>query len=300
MAEGRMLKKKISLNEAVADLANDTHRLLFTWGIAHLDVEGRITGNLRGFRGLVVPLLDHITPETIQGFFQDAESLGLIQRYEVDGEWHVQYPKFAHNQNLNRSREAASKRPPPPPDYQPGPPAQPLIEDSVNNHGELNEHSMRAPGEVKLREVKGREVNTKASAFVIGLADDPQRRSTNSKLKPVGLVNLWNDLGCRPMVSELTDERRKKASLRLRKRGDPDWWRKLFEKARELNKPWLTFDFLMRNDTNCLKVLEGNYDHDFGNRGNGPRAKTGSPGKRTPRGYDQRRDQYVVEVPDPD
>jgi hypothetical protein len=60
MADGRMLKKKISLNEALADLANDSHRLFFTWGIAHLDVEGRITGSSRGFKALVVPLLDHI------------------------------------------------------------------------------------------------------------------------------------------------------------------------------------------------------------------------------------------------
>lgn len=83
MAEGRMLKKKISLNEALADLANDSHRLLFTWGIAHLDVEGRITGSLKGFKGLVAPLLDHITLETVSSFFQDAKFLGLIQWYKV-------------------------------------------------------------------------------------------------------------------------------------------------------------------------------------------------------------------------
>ncbi len=111
-------------------------------------------------------------------------------------------------------------------------------------------------------------------------------------------MELWNDLGCRPLVSELTDERRRKAGLRIRKRGDPDWWGRLFEKVRELNKPWLTFDFLMRNDTNCLKVLEGNYDHDFGNRGNGRGTKSGPP--RIPRGYDQRKDQYIIDVPDPD
>jgi hypothetical protein len=65
MAEGRMLKRKISLNEALADLANDSHRLLFTWGIAHLDVEGRITGSPRGFKALVAPLLDHINFDTV-------------------------------------------------------------------------------------------------------------------------------------------------------------------------------------------------------------------------------------------
>jgi len=90
-----------------------------------------------------------------------------------------------------------------------------------------------------------------------------------NRFGPINLVKLWNETGCKPKVSELTDERRKKAGLRLRKRGDPEWWRELFEKVRALNKPWLTFDFLMRSDTNCLKVLEGNYDHDFGAGGNG-------------------------------
>jgi hypothetical protein len=119
------------------------------------------------------------------------------------------------------------------------------------------------------------------------------------KFGPATLVELWNGLGCKPTVSELTDERRKKAGLRLRKRGDPDWWRMLFEKARDLNKPFLNFDFLMRSDTNCLKVLEGNYDHDFGSRGDARGARSASPQQRTPRGYDKRKDLYIVEVPDP-
>ena len=51
------------------------------------------------------------------------------------------------------------------------------------------------------------------------------------KFGPARLAELWNDLGCRPLVSELTDERRRKADLRIRKRGDPDWWGRLFEKS---------------------------------------------------------------------
>jgi hypothetical protein len=270
MADGRMLKKKISLNEAVADLENDTHRLLFTWGIAHLDVEGRITGNLRGFKGLVAPLLEHISQEMVLAFFQDAESHGLIQRYQVDGEWHVQYPKFGNNQKLTKSREAASKRPPPP-----DAPEKPLNEDSVSSQRGPKEDATSTPPEVKLREVKGREVNKQASACVLGEADDLPSTSSASQVKPSDLLKLWNEMGCRPMVSELTEERRKKAGLRLRKRGDRDWWERLFKKVKVLNKPWLTFDFLMRSDTNSLKVLEGNYDHDFGSRNNGGRRQAG-------------------------
>ena len=371
-----MLKKKISLDVRWADLQNDTHRLLFTVGIAHLDIDGRISGDPREFKAAVVPMLDYITQEVLLAFFQDAERLGLIWRYRVEGRWVIQYPGFKKNQNLRPDKEAMSQYPPPPPDFSPGvdtaqsgvvsddsgsspgvvtehsgtdPAGTSLVVNRVNeekhleragrqdadvdvgitqdsgiedsdlqqndiigeNHfvdigqspcsrttpGVVRDDSGRTPAEVKRREVKRSEVNVQASACVIGGADDPPT-AFSSQIKPSGLVELWNDLGCRPLVSELTDERRRKAGLRIRKRGDPDWWGRLFEKVRALNKPWLTFDFLMRNDTNCLKVLEGNYDHDFSNRGNGRGTKSGP--QRTPRGYDQRKDQYVIDVPDPD
>ncbi|MFA4904687.1 MAG: hypothetical protein WC600_18320 [Desulfobaccales bacterium] len=48
----------------------------------------------------------------------------------------------------------------------------------------------------------------------------------------------------------------------------------MFLKAKAANRPWLTFDFLIANDTNAIKLLEGNYDRDFGSAGGG--RKTGS------------------------
>jgi hypothetical protein len=114
MPDGRMLHKKISLNEAIADLENDTHRLLFTWAIAHLDIKGRLTGSPRQFKAIVAPLLEHITPKTVQKFFADAQSKGLIYRYEVDGIAVVEYPKFSHLQKLRADRESPSKLPAPP------------------------------------------------------------------------------------------------------------------------------------------------------------------------------------------
>ena len=114
MADGRMLAKKISLNEAVASLENDMHRLLFTWGLSHLDIEGRISGSPKVFRAIVVPLLEHITSEKVSKFFKDAESQGLICRYQVGRDWFIEYPKFKENQRLRPDREAPSKIPSPP------------------------------------------------------------------------------------------------------------------------------------------------------------------------------------------
>lgn len=267
MAEGRMLKKKISLDGRWADLKRDTHRLLFTVGIAHLDIEGRISGDPREFKAAVAPMLDHVTREEVLAFFKDAQGLGLIWRYQAEGRWVIQYPGFKKNQTLRPDKEAASQYPPPPENYD-----TPTHKDSGITPGELPEDSGTTPAEVKGSKINLSKSNLKASAFVTGKAVDaspaPEENFLHlQKFKPADLMGLWNELGCKPMVSELTDDRRKKAGLRLRKRGDPDWWGRLFEKVKALNKAWLTFDFLMKNDTNCLKVLEGNYDIDFKSTG---------------------------------
>ena len=113
MAEGRMLKKKISTDVTVADLESPWHIILFTWGIAHLDIEGRITGDPREYKAKVAPLLDGITKAMVMDFFNKAVELGLIDRYSIEDKWFIQYPKFKLNQSLNPAREAPSKIPDP-------------------------------------------------------------------------------------------------------------------------------------------------------------------------------------------
>jgi uncharacterized phage protein (TIGR02220 family) len=151
MAEGRMLKAKISTDGRWADLGNDTYRLLFTVGIAHLDVEGRIGGDPREFKAKVVPMLDHITAEVVDGFFTDASRLGLIRRYCVNGQWVVEYPNFKKNQSLRPDREGPSKFPPPI-----DKPA-PLSDNSRSNPGEPPDHSRSTPPEVRLSKEKESE-----------------------------------------------------------------------------------------------------------------------------------------------
>src|SRR5574343_20657 len=113
MPDGRMLQKKISINEAVAALPDDSCRLLFTWTIPHLDCECRISENPRVFKAAVCPLLDHITPELVMSYFIAAQELCLLVRYQCDdGRWAVEYLGFARNQKINKDREAASNYPP--------------------------------------------------------------------------------------------------------------------------------------------------------------------------------------------
>jgi hypothetical protein len=134
-----------------------------------------------------------------------------------------------------------------------------------------------APG----REGKGREgkgigkLEAKASG---GSAAPPPQ----AQITPAKVFHLWNDLECKPALAELTPERNKRLAVRIRKRGDPAWWEQLFLKAKTANKPWLTFDFLIANDTNAMKVLEGNYDRDFGSAGGGRKTGAGAYQKPDP------------------
>lgn len=69
-----------------------------------------------------------------------------------------------------------------------------------------------------------------------------------------------------PTLRALTDARRKKLASRLKVHG-PDGWREALVKAYRspilsANPPpsWFNFDWIVKNDENLLKVLEGNYN----------------------------------------
>lgn len=86
------------------------------------------------------------------------------------------------------------------------------------------------------------------------------------KFGPAAVASLWNEIGCIPAVQKLSETRRRKLAARLRERASPEFWRELFHKVAQLQtkgRKWLTFDWIIANDTNLVKVIEGNYDQDF-------------------------------------
>ncbi|MEW6097492.1 MAG: hypothetical protein AB1567_13385, partial [bacterium] len=114
MPEGRMLKKVISTSRKLAELKTDSARLLYTWLIPHLDIEGRFYGDEDIIKGSIVPRIKTFTSEKIKECLQDMVNTGLINWYEVDGDKYLQFTVFEKHQNLNRDREGKSQIPPPP------------------------------------------------------------------------------------------------------------------------------------------------------------------------------------------
>lgn len=118
MARGRMLNNKITENELVAGLSNDTSRLGFTWLISFCDVEGRVHGNPALVRAKLFPLRDDMTNDEMASYIREWAEAGLIEWYEDDtGRLWIQFPGFTKNQKgLDRRKEPASEIPPPTPE----------------------------------------------------------------------------------------------------------------------------------------------------------------------------------------
>lgn len=116
MAEGRMLSKRISRSNKVAALKSDTARLIYTWLIPYLDVEGRMEANCSLLKADLAPLLKHITVPLLQRTLTELNDIGLIILYTIGDKQYLELTQFnEHQKNLRKDREAKSKIPVPPP-----------------------------------------------------------------------------------------------------------------------------------------------------------------------------------------
>jgi hypothetical protein len=111
MAKGRMLQKRISTSNKMTSLSSDTVRLLYTWLLAHLDINGNFYADPIMVNNLVFTRLGH-SVKTVAAGLDELASVGLIVRYQIDGEVYLNYPDFFDKQpKLNPDREGNSDIP---------------------------------------------------------------------------------------------------------------------------------------------------------------------------------------------
>ncbi len=111
-----------------------------------------------------------------------------------------------------------------------------------------------------------------------GMGDEVQEKGESPLLpsvasggvdsSPQALADLWNKIIPKPQVQELRGVRLKHTEARLREHPDLTWWRQVIERI--LATPFLrgagsrrwvaSFDWMIANDLNVIKVLEGKYD----------------------------------------
>lgn len=103
MAQKRMLDKKISVSEQVAELPL-VAQLIFTWSIPHADDLGLLPSKLRTLKAMLIPMLD-VTVEDFGNHVETILSAGLWEVFESDGEKYFKLARFADHQTLKKDRK---------------------------------------------------------------------------------------------------------------------------------------------------------------------------------------------------
>lgn len=142
MARGRMLNRSVCDSKKFHDLPSDTCRLFATWIIPYLDIRGVFQADPIFVRSKVFPRREDVTSDMVRGYLDAMEAVGLIARFECNGETWQHWPGFEHNQiGIRYDRESSDF--PIPPGWEP--PKQ--LELVPPNDGQN-------PAEEKLKEVK--------------------------------------------------------------------------------------------------------------------------------------------------
>lgn len=147
MAQRRMISKSISTSKRLSALST-FEALLFTWTIPHCDDYGRMDGNAKIVKGIVMPLRDE-TIEEVESALKILTKKQLIERYTVDEEEYLQITKWDDHQTFKTDRNRMAKYPENPTGS---------ILEPTGNHLETNRKICPPKlSEVKISEVKGSE-----------------------------------------------------------------------------------------------------------------------------------------------
>jgi len=116
MPAGRILLKSISESKKLSELDTDGARLLFTWLIPHVDVNGCFSGDPEVIKGQIFTRLNK-SVEEIEDYLVDLQQRKLIVRYETNGDVFLYMPSFVDKQpQLNPEREGKPRIPTPTPE----------------------------------------------------------------------------------------------------------------------------------------------------------------------------------------
>jgi hypothetical protein len=167
MPVGRIILKEISESKKLSMLKSDGARLLYTWLIPHLNVNGCFSADPVVVKARIFTRLNK-SIEEVNEYLDDLENNNLIVRYNSDGDDFLIMPNFADKQpKLNKDREGKVNIPLP-------------------TQEQLMSKSRPTPTQIKLSEVKLNKANATPAELqpVDNSAPKPEPK-TEIKAEPV-------------------------------------------------------------------------------------------------------------------
>ena len=108
--------KSICQSKKLADLKTDGARLLYTWLLPNLDINGCFSADADVLKGHIFTRLKK-PPKQINDYLMDLERVGLIITYQSNDDVFLCVPDFTEKQpSLNPNKEAKPTIPPPTPE----------------------------------------------------------------------------------------------------------------------------------------------------------------------------------------
>lgn len=253
MARIRTIKPEFPQSESMGLVSREA-RLCFIllWTVA--DDAGRLRGNSRMLASLLFPY-DEDARLLIDGWFDELERQNCLQRYEFDGHSYIQIVNWLDHQKIDRPSKSKF----------------PVFESPRCNSSNPREDSSEDQGtDRKGSKDQGRETPSCTTAQT----GRDLETAAPADAQPVRLEDFfecWNrNCGTLAKVRDFTEERRSKLKTRMAQGLTLE----RFEAAVKTcavtpflsgSKGWRAdFCWLVDNDTNIAKVLEGKYDNGVG------------------------------------
>jgi len=152
-----MIKRVISESKKLGRLKSDSARLLYSWLIPWLDVEGRHSADPEIIKGHIFPKIKTMTTRKIKNLVLELNEGRLIILYSANDELYLQFKKSL--QKIQREREAPSTIP----DPKQGQIIKPTHENSGVGHENSTQYKLN---KLKLSKVKCSENHSELAALL--------------------------------------------------------------------------------------------------------------------------------------
>ena len=268
----RNIKPGFFTNEDLAEVSIPA-RYLFAGLWCMADREGRLEDRPKRIKGEIFRF-DSIETEPL---LKELSAFHFIIRYEVDGRKFIWIPKFSSHQSPHYQEKPSII----PPSQQ----EKSFIDDNKNpgksfdddneNPGKSFDDDSENPEQTPEKSFLKRGVISPDSLIPDSLIPDSQIQKRDSAKKPphstspsLDLPKMWATLcPSLPQIRELTRKRTEKINLRITEHPDPAFWAEVFRLIEissfckgENDRGWkASMDWIIDNQDNAIKVLEGKY-----------------------------------------
>jgi hypothetical protein len=241
------------------DLLSVHAERFFTRLIMKVDDYGRFSAGAKVVRAALFPLKSHeIREADISRWLTECEAAGLIILYEINEKSYLEICNFkqrlrqmiekypsnskndGHTTDIRQSDDGLKQKP------------------ETRNQKKLHTaFAADSESDLKLKGIYDKIDKNKSSIFQFIKVNNP------TFIEPY--IDFWNLFAKEKSLSPVTkisDSRKRKFSVRVRENGFNfiEVLRKAGTSDFLLTGKWFGFDWIIANDSNYLKVIEGNYD----------------------------------------